>query len=88
MHLAYAFAQKNRLNGVTMTDMKLPCVLLCAPSDAALDTALCTLAVRWAMLLIACHAVVCLHTCFQVCACLWMWVHVSGFKKKPTLHNV
>ena len=43
MHLAYAFAQKNKMKGVTTTDTKQPCVLLCAPSDTAVDSALCEL---------------------------------------------
>ena len=43
MHLAYAFAQKNMIKGVTTTDTKQPCVLLCAPSDTAVDSALCEL---------------------------------------------
>ena len=47
VHLAYAFAQKNKIKGVTTTDTKKPgswpCVLLCAPSDTAVDSALCEL---------------------------------------------
>ena len=40
VHLAYAFAQKNRRMGVRKAAGMQHCVLLCAPDDAAVDATL------------------------------------------------
>ena len=40
VHLAYAFAQKNRRLGVRKATGLQHCVLLCAPDDTAVDTTL------------------------------------------------
>ena len=40
VHLAYAFAQKNKRMGVRKAKGAQHCVLLCAPDDTTLDTTL------------------------------------------------
>lgn len=42
-HLAYAFALKNKRMGERKAGSMQHCVMLCAPSDAAVDATLCEL---------------------------------------------
>ena len=78
VHLAYAFAQKNKRIGVRKATGKQYCVLLCAPDDAAVDKTLCELCVyavcelctycTYACVGIACKYIyVYMHVCKQNC---------------------
>ena len=60
VHLAYAFAQKNRRMGVRKAAGMQHCVLLCAPDDATVDATLSEL----------CGQAVCVWVCEWVCDCM------------------
>ena len=83
VHLAYAFAQKNKRMGVRKAQH---CVLLCAPDDAALDSTLCELACRLCEVWGGCVPVgVSVGECASVLARLWELLYFSCLHCASTL---
>ena len=85
VHLAYAFAQKNKQMGVRKaTGTKQHCVLLCAPDDTALDSTLCELVCRLCEVWGGCVPVG-VGECASVLACLWELLYFSCLHCASTL---
>ena len=83
VHLAYAFAQKNKRMGVRKAQH---CVLLCAPDDTALDSTLCELACRLCEVWGGCEPVgVSVGECASVLARLWELLYFSCLHCASTL---